>query len=71
MDDRPDLLSNRSKLAQTLYGLSGRQLIRFRELFPTPIHDTLVETALFLAMGYPKKDQDPKPRKDKKKMHPR
>jgi hypothetical protein len=57
-----NLVINRSRLCQILFGLSGRQLARFRELFPTPILDEQVETALSMASGYPKTDLDPKPK---------
>ena len=73
MDDHSDLFLNRKKLVQTLYVLSGRQLARFREQFPTPIYDNQIETALKLAMGYPKQDNpnilQPRQRKAQKKMY--
>lgn len=58
--NRNDLFFNRKRLAQTLLGLSERQLDKFRLRFPTPISDDQIEDALRLALGYPPTDPDPR-----------
>ena len=58
MNNDDDIFLCRKLLAQTLFTLSSRQLTKFRELFPTPIQDTQVRTALKLAIGYPAIDPD-------------
>lgn len=62
MDDRSDLFLDRKQLAQILYSLRDIHLTAFRNLFPTPILDTQIESALKVATKYSLTEKNTKPR---------